>query len=179
MSQPDVSFKHCGMLHPVQMQTKGATIFFSKSNPLSLNIFIKLLWQIQKWLIVTTVVLLYKGFLESYKTLPKRWPSSGSVDKRVHKMVRKDLDGGHVKEPCKQSICVECHERTRIRCQKCKVVLHIHCWYDSFQFLFFPFNFLSLLLFFGSCSVISNIASISAIYKNITFSQKLCRSKMI
>lgn len=70
-----------------------------------------------------------QGYLGTYKESRKRCPSSGSVEMRVHKMVRKDHDG-HTKEPCKQSRCAECHERTRIRCQKCKVALHIHCWYD-------------------------------------------------
>ena len=71
-----------------------------------------------------------QGYLGTYKSPPKRCQSSGSVEQRVHKMVRRDLDGEHTREACKQSRCGECHERTRIKCKKCNVALHIHCWYN-------------------------------------------------
>ena len=72
-----------------------------------------------------------QGYLGTYKSPAIKSPYCGSrAEKRVHQSVRTDNDvDGHTQEPCKQTRCAECHQRTRLMCKKCKVPLHIHCFY--------------------------------------------------
>lgn len=70
-------------------------------------------------------------YLVKHKTASKKSTLCGSsVSSRVHSSVRTDnsLDE-HIKEKCNRAHCAQCRKRTRIQCRKCKVPLHINCWY--------------------------------------------------
>jgi DNA excision repair protein ERCC-6 len=74
------------------------------------------------------IVQVYCGL---YGKKPKQNPARGTVSKRIPTEVRLDYDSEeHIREGCSQCRCAQCHQRTRIRCKKCKVGLHVHCWYS-------------------------------------------------
>ena len=73
-----------------------------------------------------------QAYLGMYKKPPSKTAVYGSSSSsRVQPMVRTDnqLDE-HIRENCNQARSAHCHQRTRIRCQKCQVPLHISCCYN-------------------------------------------------
>ena len=72
-----------------------------------------------------------QAYLGMYKKPPSKSPVCGSSSSsQVDSMVRTDNQvDEHIRENCNQALCAHCHQRTRIRCEKCQVPLHISCWY--------------------------------------------------
>ena len=72
-----------------------------------------------------------QSYLGKYGVPAKKSTECGtSSESRVNPYVRSNINvEEHVKEPCNHAHCGECHKRTRIQCKKCKVPLHINCWY--------------------------------------------------
>ena len=75
-----------------------------------------------------------QAYLGMYKTPPYKSAACGSSSSsQFHPLVRTDNQvEEHSREKCNQARCAECHNRTSIKCKKCKVPLHISCWF-SFQ----------------------------------------------
>ena len=71
-------------------------------------------------------------YLELHKAESKKSLDCGTkVASRVSETVRKNESiDEHVQEDCNQRRCASCHQRTRIQCKKCKVPLHLKCWYN-------------------------------------------------